>query len=113
MIGIKNILKHLPFHIIITEQHTKRGVIQMNRNFRILAASAVYLIGFAVSIYVGGWLMLLKPLRSAIAAYTLGTLSLSQFIVTIIKCISSMTVAGFIWCIGYIASNHIYDSRDE
>ena len=85
----------------------------MNRNLRILLSVAVYFFGSAASVYVGGWVMLLKPIRGTIAAYTLGTLALSQLIVTIIKCISSLTVAGFIWCVGYIASNHIYDSRDE
>ncbi len=85
----------------------------MNRNFRILVSVAVYFFGFAASVYVGGWVMLLKPIRGTIAAYSLGTLTLSQLIVAVIKCISSLTVAGFIWCVGYIASNHIYDSRDE
>lgn len=85
----------------------------MNRNLRILLSVAVYFFGFAASVYVGGWIMLLKPIRGTIAAYTLGTLTLSQLIVTIIKCIFSLTVAGFIWCVGYIVSNHIYDSRDE
>lgn len=85
----------------------------MNRNFRIIISVAVYFFGLAASVYVGGWVMLLKPIRGTIAAYTLGTLTLSQLIVTIIKCIFSLTVAGFIWCVGYIVSNHIYDSRDE
>lgn len=85
----------------------------MNRNFRIIISVAVYFFGFAASVYVGGWIMLLKPIQGTIAAYTLGTLTLSQLIVTIIKCIFSLTAAGFIWCVGYIVSNHIYDSRDE
>ncbi|GFI25207.1 hypothetical protein IMSAGC012_00314 [Lachnospiraceae bacterium] len=85
----------------------------MSRNLKILLASAVYLLGFAVSIYVGGWIMLLKPIRGTIAAYTLGTLTFPQLAIAVIKCISSMTVTGLIWCIGYIASNSIYDSRDE
>lgn len=85
----------------------------MGRNVRIILAAAIYLFGIAVSVYVGGWIMLLKPVKETIAAYTLGTLTLPQLAVSIMKCISSMTVSGLIWCMGYIASNHIFDSRDE
>lgn len=78
-----------------------------------LLAVIIYLTGFAVAVYVGGWVMIIKPVKYTISAYTLGTLTLSQLIVSVIKCISSLTVTGLIWCLGYIASNHIYDSRDE
>ena len=57
--------------------------------------------------------MLIQPIRGTITAYTLGTLTLRRLVINVIKCISSLTVAGLIWCIGYIASNHVYDSRDE
>lgn len=85
----------------------------MIRNIRMLLAAIIYLTGFAVAVYVGGWVMIIKPVKYTISAYTLGTLTLSQLIVSVIKCISSLTVTGLIWCLGYIASNHIYDSRDE
>lgn len=85
----------------------------MIRNIRMLLAVIIYLTGFAVAVYVGGWVMIIKPVKYTISAYTLGTLTLSQLIVSVIKCISSLTVTGLIWCLGYIASNHIYDSRDE
>lgn len=85
----------------------------MNCNFRIILSAAIYFAGFAAAFYVGGWLMIIKPVQNTIAAYTLGTLTFSQIFVAGLKCISSLTVGGLIWCIGYIASNHIYDSRDE
>ena len=85
----------------------------MNRNIRMLLAMIIYLTGFAVAIYVGGWVMIIKPVKYTISAYALGTLTLSQLVVSVMKCISSLTVTGLIWCLGYIASNHIYDSRDE
>lgn len=85
----------------------------MNRNIRMLISVIIYLTGIAVAIYIGGWLMIVKPIKGTIAAYTLGTLTLPQLVITIIKCFCSLTVAGFIWCIGYIASNRVYDSRDE
>ena len=81
----------------------------MSRNIKFCLAIVIYLIGLAVSVYV----MLIQPIRGTITAYTLGTLTLRQLVINVIKCISSLTVAGLIWCIGYIASNHVYDSRDE
>jgi len=85
----------------------------MSRNIKFCLAIVIYLIGLAVSVYVGGWVMLIQPIRGTITAYTLGTLTLRQLVINVIKCISSLIVAGLIWCIGYIASNHVYDSRDE
>ncbi len=85
----------------------------MSRNVRIVLAMAIYFTGFAASIYIGGWVMLLKPVRSTLSAYALGTLTLPQLVIAIVKCVSSLTVAGLVWCLGYIASNRIYDSRDE
>ena len=86
---------------------------KMGRNIRMALSVAIYILGLAVSVFVGVWIMLLKPVKETIAAYSLGTLTLTQLLISVIKCISSMTVSGLIWCIGYIASNHIFDSRDE
>ncbi len=85
----------------------------MNRNIRMILAVIVYIIGLAASIYVGGWVMIIKPVKGAIAAYFVGTLTFRQLVITIIKCACSTTVAGLIWVIGYVASNHVFDSRDE
>lgn len=85
----------------------------MNRHVRMILAFAIYATGFAASVYVGGWVLLIKPVKGALAARALGTLTLGQLAVALLKCISSLTVAGLIWCMGYIASNHIYDSRNE
>lgn len=85
----------------------------MGRNIRIILSIVVYVLGFSIAIYIGGWLMLIKPIKNIILAYTMGTLTIPQLIVSVIKCICSLTVAGFIWSLGYIASNLIFDSRDE
>ncbi len=85
----------------------------MSRNIRMALSVAIYILGLIVSVYIGGWVLLLKPVKETIAAFALGTLTLPQLLISAVKCISSMTVSGLIWCIGYIASNHIFDSRDE
>ncbi|MDE6904311.1 MAG: hypothetical protein K2P76_05165 [Lachnospiraceae bacterium] len=85
----------------------------MNRNIRLFLAVVVYAIGLLASIYIGGWVMIIKPVKGAIAAHALGTLTFYQLVVTVVKCFCSTTVAGFIWVLGYIASNHVFDIRDE
>lgn len=85
----------------------------MNRHIRMILAFVIYVTGFAISIYVGGWVLLIKPVKGTLAAHALGTLTFPQFAIAILKCVSSLTVAGLIWCMGYIASNHVYDSRNE
>lgn len=109
--------KHIEINhkLVLSYAHTefrKRDFI-MSRNIRIIMSVLVYGIGLAAAIYVGGWIMIIKPLKGAIAAHVLGTLTLTQIIVTLVKCISSATVAGLIWCLGYIASNRVFDERDE
>lgn len=85
----------------------------MSRNFRIALSIAIYLFGVGLAIYVGGWMLIVKPVKNTIVAYTMGNLTIQQLIINVIKCICSLTVAGFIWSLGYIASNYVYDSRDE
>lgn len=85
----------------------------MNRNFRMILALVIYIVGIAAAVYVGGWVMIFQPVRRTLAAYTMGTLTFPQLFAAAAKCVCSLTVAGFIWCMGYIASNHVFDSRDE
>lgn len=85
----------------------------MNRRVRIILSKMIYLIGIAVSVYIGGWVMVVRPVRSLVASYVLGELQLAQVVITAVKCLCSMTVSGFIWCIGYMASNYVFDLRDE
>lgn len=85
----------------------------MEKNFRIILSIIVYFFFFAVAIYIGGWVMLISPIKKLIVSYTMGKLNPRQLVFTILKCACSLTVTGFIWCLGYMASNSIYDSRDE
>ena len=37
----------------------------MGRNIRMALSVAIYILGLAVSVYVGGWIMLLKPVKDS------------------------------------------------
>ncbi|MCI5621734.1 MAG: hypothetical protein MR355_09300 [Lachnospiraceae bacterium] len=70
---------------------------------RLMAGGACYLLFTLLAVYVGGWLMFLEPLKGSVTAYLAGELTVKRILVTLIKCLLSTTVAGAIWCIGYIS----------
>lgn len=65
------------------------------------------LIGTLIAIYVGGWLMFVKSIVGTYLAYTTNTLTFSYFVKAVIKCITAATVAGAIWCGGYIVGRKL------
>ena len=80
---------------------------------RLMAGGMCSLAGTLLAIYVGGWLMLLYPIKETIAAVILGTVSKKMVIVSLLKCLLSMTTAGAIWCCGYILNRKLagYEKR--
>lgn len=60
-------------------------------------------IGTLLALYVGGWLMLCKPIQGVVSAYFAGNLTIGIIALAVFKCLLSVTVAGAIWCGGYIA----------
>lgn len=77
------------------------------RYARLMAGGMCSLIGTLLAIYVGGWLMLLSPLKETIAAFFLGTVTRKMVIVAALKCAFSLTAVGAIWCGGYILKQKI------
>lgn len=47
--------------------------------------------------------MLFKPVQGVVAAYFAGKLAVGTIVLAAFKCLLSATVAGAIWCGGYIA----------
>ncbi len=84
---------------------------QEKRNYmryaRAMAGGACSLISTLFAIYVGGWLMILSPLKDAVSAYFLGSLTRKMVITTALKWLLSLTTAGAIWCAGYILNRKI------
>lgn len=73
-----------------------------SRYVRVAAGMTCYLAAMILALYVGGWMMIFKPIEATIAAYAAGTLTIKGLAVTALKCILSTTAAGAIWCSGYI-----------
>lgn len=60
------------------------------------------LLGTVLAVYVGIWLMLIKPLIGLYMSYKAGKLHFMLVVVAVLKCWLSLTVAGTIWTVGYI-----------
>lgn len=74
---------------------------------RVMAGGMCSLIGTLLAIYIGGWLMILVPLKEAFGAFLLGTLTKKMIFFTTVKCMLSLTTGGAIWCGGYILNRKI------
>lgn len=72
---------------------------------------AINIVASIVAMYVGGWLMFANSVIGTVTAIHAGTITLGKIVVALIKCLLSATVAGAIWCVGYILGNRfrVYD----
>ena len=71
-----------------------------------------YALGIFFALYVGGWLMLIKPIHMLMEAFSNDSLTLTLLLKSIIKIAFSTKFAGLVWCIGYIGYNHFKGTED-
>lgn len=71
-----------------------------------------YASGVILGVYVGLWQMICRPLCELYYAFSAGELTLALIIACAIKILFSTTLAGLIWCIGYIGYNHFKGTED-
>lgn len=85
------------------EKKRKRGI-------RSFLAVTFLLAGIAGGIYVGGWLMMVKPILTACAAFDAGTLTATVVGITVLKFIFGGTVGATIFAAGsFVGSIFIAD----
>lgn len=84
----------------------------MKKKWSIILGVICYSLGIFCSIYVGGWLMLIKPIRGLLFAFSMKTLTFKFLVVSIIKIAFSTTFGGLVWCIGYIGYNFFKGTED-
>ncbi len=73
----------------------------MKKRFSGILAVLCYVLGILASFYIGIWLMLIMPIRTLISAYLAGELGWFIIVTCLIRILLSITIAGFIWCVGY------------
>ena len=71
------------------------------RGKKLLGYLAV-LVGTVLAVYVGIWLMVVKPLMALYVSWKLKKLHWVLVLIAFIKCRLSLTVLGLIWSIGYM-----------
>lgn len=67
----------------------------------------IIIIGAVVGLYVGGWLMFVKPIIAACLAFDAGTLTGLMVGITVLKCIFASCVGSIIFYVGMIIGEYI------
>lgn len=78
----------------------------MKFTWKTVAAVFFYALGVLGWCYVGGYMILTKPLKSLVVAYLAGKLSVWKILVAAVQAFIYLSLAGGVWCIGYMLSNH-------
>lgn len=76
---------------------------------RIVLAILVLIIGVLLACYVGGWVLFIKPILAACAAFDAGTLTATVLGVTVIKCLLASAVASVIIAVAYVIAKILAD----
>lgn len=72
-----------------------------------LIGVVIIIASIAGGVYLGGWILFIKPLIAACAAFDTGTLSSTVIVITILKCIFASAVGGVIAYIGVVVGSFI------
>lgn len=82
------------------------GVFGMKFTWKTMAAILCYALGIIGWCYIGGWLVLTKPVKGLIIAHLAGKLSIGKLITAVIQGFLYLSLAGGVWCVGYILSDY-------
>lgn len=83
----------------------------MKITWRTLAALLFYALGILGWCYVGGWMIITKPVKGLIVAHMAGTLSIGKLIMALVQGFLYLSLAGGVWCVGYMLSSYFHDER--
>lgn len=84
----------------------------MKRKLSRIMAILCYGMGIFLSVYVGGWIMLIRPLCLLISVISQGQCTFGIFASCAVKILLSATMSGLLWCVGYIGFNH-FKGKEE
>lgn len=71
-----------------------------------------YALGIIFGFYFGIWKMLCLPLAGLYMALVSGELTIMMVVISLIQVLFSTTLAGLIWCVGYIGFNYFRGTED-
>ncbi|MBO5070441.1 MAG: phospho-N-acetylmuramoyl-pentapeptide-transferase [Roseburia sp.] len=85
----------------------------MKFSWKTIAALLCYALGVAGWIYLGGWLVLTRPLKGLLLAHVAGNLTIGRIFKAMAQGFGYLTAAGAVWCVGYMLSNYFNDHKDN
>lgn len=78
----------------------------MRITWRTLAGMLFYALGVLGWCYLGGFMIFAKPVKGLIIAHLAGNLSFGKLFVAVVQGFIYLSLAGAVWCIGYMAGNY-------
>lgn len=85
----------------------------LQKRTNMICGILIQLVATVLAVYVGGWIMFIQSITGTVVAFQAGTLTMWKVIVAAVKCALSATVAGAIWCVGYIFGNYFREKDEE
>lgn len=83
----------------------------MRFSWRTMAATLCYALGNLGWCYVGIWMILTRPLKGLWVAHMAGSLSFLHFFGALVQGFLYLSLAGAVWCIGYMLSNYLKEEH--
>ena len=83
----------------------------MKVTWKTIASLLCYILGVLGWFYVGGWMILTKPLKGLVLAHAAGCLSIGKLLVAMLQGFVYLSLAGAVWCVGYMLSNYFRDNE--
>ena len=78
----------------------------MKFSWKMIAAALSYALGVLCWCYVGGYKILTGPVKGLILAQMAGSMSWGRLVAAAIEGFIYLSLAGGVWCIGYMLSSH-------
>lgn len=83
----------------------------MKVTWKTIASLLFYMLGVLGWCYIGGWMVLTRPLKGLVLAHVAGSLSMEKLLIAMLQGFVYLSLAGGIWCIGYMLSNYFRDDE--
>ncbi|MDD6058300.1 MAG: phospho-N-acetylmuramoyl-pentapeptide-transferase [Clostridiales bacterium] len=81
----------------------------MKITWRFIVSLAFYILGIIGWLYVGVWMTITRPMKGLIVAALAGELSLWKLLLAFAQSFLYLSLAGAVWCIGYMLSGRFRD----
>ncbi len=84
----------------------------MEKKKHLFIAITFYVLGTLAALYIGVFLMLLKPMYMLVIHFLRHDLTAGFVLKMLLHMALSGTIFGFIWCLGYTFFNHFMGTED-